>query len=202
MGMPKIRPETAAKRQIEILEAAYRAFSAHGIDVSVDQICAEAGVSKGTFYGYFESKDAIILALAQKHRADIRMLGDVDRVEGLASQLLSYGHGGSPATSRFELEAWTYSLSHPDIREIFQANLAELDRSIAHALSHVGDTQQDPPQILPEEGARILRIFTAGMMAVNAIDGRSDGFGMKQATRQIVRLISNSTLAKEPKGGG
>ena len=53
--MPKIRPETAAKRRMQIFNAAHRAFNREGINVSVDQICTEAGVSKGNFYGYFES---------------------------------------------------------------------------------------------------------------------------------------------------
>lgn len=197
--MPKIRPETAARRRTELLEAAYRAFSAHGIDVSVDEICAEAGVSKGTFYGYFESKDEAILAIARQHRADIRSLAEIDDAEALANHLLSYGHRGNAASSRFELETWAYSLSNAAVRAIFQSNLDELDRSIAASLLHVKDVEDVPPQVSAAEGAHILRIFTAGMMATTAIDDRADIEKLKPAIRHLVKMLVNARPSAEGK---
>lgn len=47
-----------------ITEAAIKLFSERGFSAaSVDDICAEAGVSKGAFYHHFESKQALFLAL-------------------------------------------------------------------------------------------------------------------------------------------
>lgn len=47
-----------------ILEAALRRFANFGYNAaSVDDICADAGVSKGAFYHHFPSKHAIFLAL-------------------------------------------------------------------------------------------------------------------------------------------
>ena len=43
-AMPKIRPETAAKRRMQIFYAADRAFIREGMNVSVYQIFNEAGV--------------------------------------------------------------------------------------------------------------------------------------------------------------
>ncbi len=53
------------------MAAARRCFIRHGIHISVDEICAEAKVSKGALYGYFASKDAIIQAIADEHAADL-----------------------------------------------------------------------------------------------------------------------------------
>ena len=40
-----------------IVESARRLFNRHGFDsISVDQIMAGAGLTRGGFYGYFESK--------------------------------------------------------------------------------------------------------------------------------------------------
>jgi len=47
-----------------ILEAAIRRFANYGFSAaSVDEICAEAGVSKGAFYHHFPSKQALFLEL-------------------------------------------------------------------------------------------------------------------------------------------
>lgn len=47
-----------------ILEAAIKLFSNRGYNkASVDDICAEAGISKGAFYHHFESKQALFRAL-------------------------------------------------------------------------------------------------------------------------------------------
>ena len=49
-----------------ITEAAIKLFSERGFSAaSVDDICAEAGVSKGAFYHHFPSKQAIFIALLE-----------------------------------------------------------------------------------------------------------------------------------------
>jgi len=47
-----------------IMEAAIKLFSSRGYNrASVDDICEEAGISKGAFYHHFKSKQALFLAL-------------------------------------------------------------------------------------------------------------------------------------------
>ena len=47
-----------------ILDASVRKFAIAGYDAaSVDDICSEAGVSKGAFYHHFPSKQSVFLAL-------------------------------------------------------------------------------------------------------------------------------------------
>ena len=62
-------PESAKRRQI--VEGARRVFLSAGFDAaSMGEIAREAGVSKGTLYVYFESKEALFAALiAESKRA-------------------------------------------------------------------------------------------------------------------------------------
>ena len=60
------RPDVSAERTEQIVEAAIAVFSRLGFHKArMDDIAREAGVSKGTLYWYFESKDAITKALLQ-----------------------------------------------------------------------------------------------------------------------------------------
>ena len=52
----------------QLLEAALFEFSAHGFQKArVDDIAARAGLSKGGFYAYFDSKDEVFEALLREH---------------------------------------------------------------------------------------------------------------------------------------
>jgi AcrR family transcriptional regulator len=49
------------RRKRELLDIAYRMFLAKGYEnTSVDDIIAEAGIAKGTYYYYFESKEQML----------------------------------------------------------------------------------------------------------------------------------------------
>lgn len=61
------KPDVRAERQEQILDAAGKTFARLGFNhASMDDIVAEAGLSKGALYWYYESKDAIILALIER----------------------------------------------------------------------------------------------------------------------------------------
>lgn len=61
------RPKDLGKRAA-VLEAAKRMFTFHGFDgVSMDQIAAEAGVSKLTVYSHFGDKDRLFAEVVRAH---------------------------------------------------------------------------------------------------------------------------------------
>lgn len=56
--------QRSEETRARIIESAIKLFSNRGYNAaSVDNICAEAGISKGAFYHHFESKQALFLAL-------------------------------------------------------------------------------------------------------------------------------------------
>ena len=77
--MPKIRPETRVERRQLLIDAAWRCAAVRGFrDLTVDDVCAEAGVSKGAFYGYFTQKRDVLLALLEDDAAALD--GELERI--------------------------------------------------------------------------------------------------------------------------
>lgn len=56
-------PAAAPDRRIELIRSAYRLFGSHGVHrVSLDQVAAGAGLSKGLVLYYFKTKENLVLA--------------------------------------------------------------------------------------------------------------------------------------------
>jgi AcrR family transcriptional regulator len=70
---PPIRPRKApvqsrSKRTLEwVLEGAARVFRSEGFGATTNRIAEAAGVSIGTLYDYFPNKQALLVALAERH---------------------------------------------------------------------------------------------------------------------------------------
>lgn len=63
--MKPMREATRRKRNL-VISIALKMFADQGYEnVSVDDIIAEAGISKGTFYHYFQGKDEIVASIVQ-----------------------------------------------------------------------------------------------------------------------------------------
>jgi TetR/AcrR family transcriptional repressor of nem operon len=76
--MPATTPRSTDTRR-NILDAAQRIMAHKGYSaVGLNEVLAEAGVPKGSFYHYFTSKDAFGEALLKSYFADY--LADMDRV--------------------------------------------------------------------------------------------------------------------------
>lgn len=59
---PNLRTRTKLAMRSEVSDVAFRLFAQHGFDkTTVDQIAAEAGLSRTTFFRYFGGKEEIVL---------------------------------------------------------------------------------------------------------------------------------------------
>jgi AcrR family transcriptional regulator len=67
--------DAALDRHEQILRAAMICFAKRGFhQASMHDISAEAGISVGLIYRYFENKDAVISAMADEHKREIHEL--------------------------------------------------------------------------------------------------------------------------------
>lgn len=96
-----------------ILEATFQLLEAHGVEaLTTNHVAARAGVSIGTLYQYFASKQDILAALAQRRAAAVRDhvaqtiidQPDLSSVRRIIRALM-HGFEGSPATREALLSA-------------------------------------------------------------------------------------------------
>src|SRR6476620_8695432 len=74
--MPQIQSDPSlVDRRAQILEAAIICFARSGFhQTSMHDISAEAGISVGLIYRYFANKEAVISAMAERHKNEIQDL--------------------------------------------------------------------------------------------------------------------------------
>jgi AcrR family transcriptional regulator len=115
-GAPEARSDRLKRRQI--LDGARRMFLAHGFDAaSMGAIAREAGVSKGTLYVYFKSKEELFEAIVEEQcRAEAEQIFTLDRQAPVASELQRVG------------EELTRFLCRPDGVPSFRTIIAIADR--------------------------------------------------------------------------
>jgi len=98
------RKQAPEARPSQIVAGALRVFSRRGVQcASVEEIAAEAGVSKGLMYLYFKGKDALIEAvMKQLFTPDLKRAERLIRQEGAASlKLMTYARTFAAETERY-----------------------------------------------------------------------------------------------------
>ncbi len=85
-----LRTDLSAARKNQILDAAMTVFARSGFhEARMDDIVQESGLSKGTLYWYFKSKEEIITAISQRlFTTDIEQVESLLKAEGTVSERL------------------------------------------------------------------------------------------------------------------
>src|SRR5439155_26888484 len=103
--MSQPQTESGSDRRTQILDAALVCFAKRGIHhASMHDISAEAGISVGLTYRYFENKDAVISAMADRHKQEIHEALDGARqattlLESLATLFIAHSVRNDPPHS-------------------------------------------------------------------------------------------------------
>jgi len=86
------RPDVSEERKDQILDAASEVFAEKGVhEARMDDIVEKSGLSKGTLYWYFKSKEEIIFGIfEQMFKREFEELGKLDGSDNSASDRLLY----------------------------------------------------------------------------------------------------------------
>jgi AcrR family transcriptional regulator len=170
-------PERKSQRRRQILDAAWRCAERKGFrDMTVEDVCTEARLSKGAFYGYFARKDSLLVALFQDDGQRLDMLmDDLERRIARSRDLIrAYARAAltrSEDTGRVQVRAdmWTAMLTEADIRKAFAASMSarrtRLRSWIEDAVA-AGELVDIPPNAF----ASILLALSDGLLLHGSLD--------------------------------
>lgn len=182
-----------------ILDAAIKRFSISGYDsASVDEICSQAGVSKGAFYHHFPTKQAVFLALLQGWLTMIDMGMDAIRKETVPETLL---HMTSLLPAIFTsaedrlptfLEFW---LQASRDEAVWQATISPYRHYQEHFTKLVEDgiTEGSLKPVDPKVAAQLIVSLAVGLLLQGVIDPR--GADWELTSRESMKILMNG-LAK------
>jgi AcrR family transcriptional regulator len=208
--MPKISEAQRETRRQQILDAAMRCFSRDGFHATTTaDIVRESGVSQGTLYLYFATKDDIILALADdRHQGEalINALAESeqDPIEGLGLLLELYGRSLSDPQRidgrRVGIQGWAEALRSPAIRDNIIGNLAAIRAEIVRIVGRGQQAGLIRAEVAPDALARIMIATFQGLILQVGWGEEIDLPAIGRVLDAMLRgaLFTNTALAVHP----
>jgi TetR/AcrR family transcriptional repressor of uid operon len=208
MTVSQATAQRQADRRVEILAAAQRCFARQGFhQTSMQQICAEAGMSPGNLYRYFPSKEAIIAGIAERDRAEVMQqfeAADVSEnflevLEGLARH---HFEGRSDEQVGLCIEITSESRRNPEVARIYQAFDADVRTKLVSMLRHAAERGEVSRAIDFDRVTTMLMVIADGVWSRRIIDPKFDPKSIMPLFMDVVRhlLLNPPVSAQESKG--
>ncbi|HEX5064634.1 MAG TPA: helix-turn-helix domain-containing protein, partial [Myxococcota bacterium] len=166
-------------RQAELCEVALKLWAERGFDQTpVEAIAREAGIAKGTFYLYFESKDALLIEVLRRNSLVPNVLALIRALET---------EGLEDAVHGFVRGAWRHLSEH---RELVLVALREMPTNLEKARGAVERV------LVPTNAALASHL-------ASRIEARPAGqFSPAIAVRALIGMIVLVFLTQEVLGAG
>ena len=165
----------AERTRRKIMDAAEKLISERGFDnVTVDEITAEAGVSKGSFYTYFKRKEDVVGKIAHEHFEDVRERSDglksgvCDKIAAFLTESMKYIVKSGVKLSQQWLKCGMEPELTTDVSNKFAYDLRVV-REILDAAVKSGELAPDTP------AKTIARLVTVEYYGAVACWGLTDG---------------------------
>jgi TetR/AcrR family transcriptional regulator, transcriptional repressor for nem operon len=176
-----VRDKSESQTKRKLLDAAMKLMVRKGFKATtVDEICSEAGLTKGSFFHYFKDKEDLAKVAAKHYYefqqwmfdgADFRSIADpLERVYGRLDFIASYARNPQmPKSCLIGNFAQEVSGTHEGIRGvcegIFNSTAVDFERDVAAAkLKHAPNADFVPAQI----GRLYVTLFQGSMIMAKA----------------------------------
>ncbi|MBK0331840.1 TetR/AcrR family transcriptional regulator [Brachybacterium sp. MASK1Z-5] len=192
--MPRITEERRAAQRARIVDAMRDAVREKGISsVSMSEVIERSGLSAGAIYGYFPSKDDILLAVAEGLAADRRT--ELERVIASSpipppSQVLRLLLTTIPEFARdgtLVLQVWAEAARDPRVREVFVGVLSTLQTTMEEYLTSWFTQEQRPdPTADARASTRVMAALVQGFLAQSALLEQTDAVAFSRGVAALL----------------
>lgn len=194
--------QRSEETRARIIESAIKLFSNRGYNAaSVDDICAEASISKGAFYHHFESKQALFLALLDGWLKTIDNAIEASKDKTAPETFMQMTEGfpylfatageGLPMFLEFWLQA-------SRDKKVWEASIAPYRRYHKYFTSLIkkGVEEASFVEVSPELASRMIVSTAMGLLLQSLLDPK--GAKWEKVARDSTTLLLNSLL-NDPK---
>jgi TetR/AcrR family transcriptional regulator, repressor for uid operon len=163
--------ESSPDRRTQILEAAMVCFAKHGFhQASMHDISTEAGISVGLIYRYFENKEAVIAAMADRHKKEIHEVLERARLapsllESLEILFTAHCCENSPKVqSAFVVDLYAEASRNPQVANLVLGVLQTAMEGLTDLIARAPEAQRSAHDLTPNEMAELIFAVGRGML--------------------------------------
>ena len=174
--MPQPQTDSVPDRRCQILDAALVCFAKRGFhQTSMHDISAEAGISVGLIYRYFENKEAVISAMADRHKKEIsEMLQRARQAPTLLESLeiLFTAHCCEDApqlVSAFVVDLYAEASRNPHVADLVRDVLETAMNGVTDLIARAPETQNGGNDLKPDELAELIFAVARGMLMLDVL---------------------------------
>jgi AcrR family transcriptional regulator len=204
-----LKTKTAELRRQHVLDAAIRVFDARGFrGATIREIAAEAGVSDGTIYNIFESKEDLLLAILEPLlRSSLPPVGPPTTQAGMdPAELLPAMIGARWASLTPEVLAmmrvvWSEALTNRDLARLYRERItAPAQDAPAGLLKGLADagaiTTRDVPATM-----KIIMGAYLGLVLLRLLGDDDPGLMSGDLARQLSDLLLQGLVPRHLRDG-
>src|SRR5205085_3919525 len=200
MSQPQIDSSNADRRS-QILEAALVCFAKRGFhQTSMHDISGEAGISVGLIYRYFENKEAVISAMADRHKKEINEMLERARqaptlLESLEILFTAHCCENEPrVVSAFVVDLYAEASRNPHIADLVRDVLQTAMNGVTDLIARSPEAEGATHGLKPHELAELIFAVSRGMLMRDVLQPQAMTAAERRArqlevTRRLGRLV-------------
>jgi TetR/AcrR family transcriptional regulator, repressor for uid operon len=192
--MPAMSNEVLDRRS-QIMRAAMSCFAKNGFhQTSMHNISEDAGISVGLIYRYFESKDAVISAMADDHQRELQeLLARARQAPTLleALEMFFTAHccaGERQIQSAFVVELFAEGSRNPRIAKLVRDVLKTLINGVTDIIARAPEMNHDAG-LSPRQIAELIFAAARGMLMRDVVDARLSDAQRRERQLEMVRSL-------------
>jgi len=199
--MPQPPLEPILDRPAQILDAALVCFAQRGFhQTSMHDISAEAGISVGLIYRYFANKEAVISAMADRHKKEIHDVLDRARqaptlLESLEILFTAHCCENTPKMlSAFVVDLYAEASRNPQIANLVRDVLQTSMDGVTDLIARSPEGKNAAGGLTPNELSELIFAVARGMLMYDVLQPQEMTDEERRArqldvTRRLWRLL-------------